>query len=69
MPRRPPQPPTPAKMALLQRGLTQQQLAEAIGKDPTNVGAVINDRAAWAPLRREIAAYLGMAEVELWPAG
>lgn len=59
--------PHPAKAIIVGRGLTQRVVAEAVGCNPHTFGRVLNGRVdAWPALRAKLAAYLGVAEPDLF---
>lgn len=55
------------RTALLERGVTPEGLAEALGVDPKTVERWINGRTPYRRHRYQVAAYLGADEVYLWP--
>jgi transcriptional regulator with XRE-family HTH domain len=56
------------KIALLQRGVNQGELARAIGRTPAHVSRLIRGRVRLrARDRRRIASFLGIAESKLFP--
>ncbi|HZM76718.1 MAG TPA: helix-turn-helix domain-containing protein [Candidatus Limnocylindrales bacterium] len=55
------------RSALLQRGISPAQLAEAIGVDPKSVERWIAGRQPYRRHRYEVATYLNVDEIFLWP--
>ena len=55
------------KIAILQRGISQAALAQAIGRTPAHVSRLIHGRVRIrAHDRRQIAAFLGVAEAKVF---
>jgi transcriptional regulator with XRE-family HTH domain len=56
------------KIAILQRGISQAKLAQAIGRTPAHVSRLIHGHVrARARDRRRISAFLGTPEGDLFP--
>jgi len=55
------------EVAMLERGITQKELAEMIGRTPSTISQITNGhRKPWPKLRREIAEALHIPENELF---
>jgi len=58
------------KIALLQHGISQIEIAHAIGRTPAHISRLMHGHAkAHARDRRRIAEFLGISEVKLFPVG
>jgi transcriptional regulator with XRE-family HTH domain len=55
------------RTALLQRGLTQEDLAEAVGVDPKTIERWVRGRVPYRKHRYKVASKLGVDEAYLWP--
>src|SRR3954466_2756074 len=55
------------RTALLERGITPAELAEALDVDPKSVERWISGRTPYRRHRYEVAAHLGVDEAYLWP--
>lgn len=66
----PASPPGPLRLARVTRGISQRQLARAVGVDPTALSHIeAGRRRPEAATRRQIAEALGVEENELFPGG
>lgn len=55
------------RTAMLERGITTQELAAAVGVDPKSVERWINGRTPYRRHRYAVAVHLGVDETYLWP--
>lgn len=60
-------PPHPAKALIVGKGLTQLEVARAVGLAPSAFSRALNGHLTpWPALRRRVADYLGVTEAEAW---
>lgn len=61
--------PTPLRLAVVQSGLSQREIAEQVGLNETRFSRIVNGLHCDHSTRQRIALALGRNVCELWPNG